>query len=324
LKSAPKPKATEASGLDEHATRVEFSNNRTGPQGVTDTSNAGDVGLSPVTPIPTAGDVDSSSVTLASTIGNTVAVGEPGLSSGNSDGTEKMAEMPVAVESFINNTARNTRPRRSHRVPVRYRYLRRGSITNTENRIGELSIVSGKETNINVAMGQSEGRRINRSWISNEARLQRRQRERGPWTCPQCAQPAMDNISTFRRHMVHQHNLYCSWSGHVPAFTDDAEADRVHGVIGRAGRRRTVAGRRGIGRAGVSSSAAMHEEARPTAAVLHLRMSTLDEPSRDPGACSPALSTVNLSSVCRIVGERPVVRRRFWGPVPWLGAAVEN
>jgi hypothetical protein len=156
----------EASGLDEHATRVEFSNNRTGPQGVTDNSNAGDIGLSPVTPTPTAGDVDSSSVTLASTTGNTVSVGEPGPSSGNSDGTEKRAEMPVAVESAVNNTARNMRPKRSHRVPVRYRCLRRGSATDTESKEGELPIVSVEETNINVAMGQSEGRRVNRSWAS--------------------------------------------------------------------------------------------------------------------------------------------------------------
>lgn len=76
-KPAPKPKAREASGLDEHVTRMEFSN-KTGPQGVTDKSNAGNIGLSPVTPTSAAVDVDSSSVTFASTTGNTVYVAEPG------------------------------------------------------------------------------------------------------------------------------------------------------------------------------------------------------------------------------------------------------
>lgn len=77
--------------------------------------------------------------------------------------------------------------------------------------------------------------------MSNEAkvRVHRRNRERGPWFCGDCPRSPMGDITTFRRHVVRQHGKYCSWSGHVRPFVDEAEADRMRGVIRRAGRRST-------------------------------------------------------------------------------------
>jgi hypothetical protein len=74
------------------------------------------------------------------------------------------------------------------------------------------------------------------------ARLYRRQRERGPWFCADCNRPQMNDITTFRRHMVMQHNKYCSWSGHIRPFVDGAEAERIRAVIARAGRRSSNGG----------------------------------------------------------------------------------
>ena len=50
------------------------------------------------------------------------------------------------------------------------------------------------------------------------------------------------DITTFRRHVVRPIGKFCSWSGHVHPFTDQAEAQRVIGVINRAGERSGVEG----------------------------------------------------------------------------------
>ena len=142
-------------------------------------------------------------------------------------------------------TGRIARPQRARRPPARYRQLYHdGSIgsQSVSYEMNETIVSSDIEDNMSngatakVSVTVDASQREPRPRAPDGSRLHRRQRERGPWFCMECDRPPMGDITTFRRHMVLQHNQYYSWSGHTRPFADEIEAERVREVIGRAGR----------------------------------------------------------------------------------------
>jgi hypothetical protein len=159
------------------------------------------------------------------------------------DNNTTVAEEPATA-------SRASRPHRTRRPPARYRCVRvdPGHVTCLED--SHESVVCRERDNSNrvseICLGKMSGngnQRGARPRAADGSRLNRRQRERGPWQCPDCSRPPMADITTFRRHVVLYHNKHCSWSGHVRPFVDRAEADCFRGVISRAGRRSTVTNR---------------------------------------------------------------------------------
>jgi hypothetical protein len=139
------------------------------------------------------------------------------------DVTHRRFQRGTGVEST--QTKRMVRPQRVRRPPARCRQLYHDR---------SVGIQSGVATNVNVAVEASQHGQRPRA--ADGSPLQRRHRERGPWQCPLCDQPPVGDITTFRRHMVLQHNQYCSWSGHTRPFADDIEAERIRRVNDKADR----------------------------------------------------------------------------------------
>ena len=127
------------------------------------------------------------------------------------------------------------RPQRVHRLPARYRRVYCDSDDGVASAgVGQGTVVSSCVEDVR-SLDTSV---VEESMAAREGyNRRRRRREQGPWYCSVCDRSPMGDITTFRRHMVLQHDQYCSWSGHVRPFVDDAEAVRVRGVIERAGRR---------------------------------------------------------------------------------------
>lgn len=145
------------------------------------------------------------------------------------------------------------RPQRIRRPPARYRRVKNSPgeidrqsfigkvITSTVDNCLSSNSMSAANVNNGCSGGQSGlgPREVKGS------RLHRRQREKGPWHCSECDRPPMGDMTTFRRHVVTQHDKYCSWSGNIRPFVDADEAERVRGVISRAGRRSSTVGHYG-------------------------------------------------------------------------------
>jgi predicted aspartyl protease len=139
------------------------------------------------------------------------------------DVTHRRFERGTGLEST--QTGQIVRPQRVRRPPARYRQLHRDR---------SVGIQSEVATKVGVAVKANQNGQ--RSRATDGSRLHRRHRERGPWQCPQCDQPPIRDIATFRQHVVLQHNQYCSWSGHTRPFADDIEAERVRRIISKADR----------------------------------------------------------------------------------------
>ena len=106
---------------------------------------------------------------------------------------------------------------------------------------------------------------------SEEAAERRRQRDKGPWPCPLCDHSVMGNISTLRRHVIGQHNRYCSWSGQIRPFDNVEEAERIKRVVSRPKSSRHT------------QSLSPDEDAAPCVRLLHQRMAEDTEATSTEG-----------------------------------------
>jgi hypothetical protein len=59
-------------------------------------------------------------------------------------------------------------------------------------------------------------------------KLRCREINRGPSSCPYCTRPPFQHRPGFRRHIVLTHHMYCSWSGAIQPFADEAKEIMSH------------------------------------------------------------------------------------------------
>jgi hypothetical protein len=138
---------------------------------------------------------------------------------------------------------RVARPQRTRHPPARFRRVYNSSYAISDREREVTTSILNQSIGMDSAADRMSG---NLNTRQGDSRVHRRHREKGPWFCADCNHSPMRDITTFRRHVVRKHEKYCSWSGHVRPFIDQAEAERVQEVINRAGRR-SVLGKRSTG-----------------------------------------------------------------------------
>lgn len=190
----------------------------------------------------------------------------------------------VAPSTDATTSTYDLRPSTSRRLPARLRGIKTTS--------GNDSHTTMENSLATPAAGRKP--RVPRT---DEQKRQRRERERGPWTCPLCSRPPYVSIAGLRGHVVLVHQQYCTWRGNVKPFDDDDHRRRIEETM-RAGRRHR--GSQGRLIPSSSSTAELPLPPSPQQPLLQLLSTTSSssaELSLPPRTPPPACTTSSASGM---------------------------